>query len=1078
MIKTSQAILVTILCVQSLFGQKLKFEHITTQEGLSNGNVRSLYQDKDGFFWIGTEDGMNKYDGYSFQYFKNDLQNTNTISNNIVKFIDEDQDGMLWIATREGLNRYDKIKHIFTRYVPNPKDSTSLPNSNIFKVLVDSRNNVWVCTNGGLGLYDRVNDRFINFHHKGNDPNSLVSDLVRSITEDKQGNFWIATLNGLSKLNIQDTTFTNFKHDPKNKKSINSNQIMSIFADRQDNIMIGTTDRGLDIYNQEDGIFQHFLPDPIDPVKLIGPYIYNISQDHHGAIWISDDGGLCRFDRATGNFTRYLENLNDDFSISSNIITDVLFDANNTMWVATLYGGINHYDSTKYVFNHIKHIYNDPSTPSGNNIQGMCEDKDGNIWMGIDGWGLNKFNPETNTYTYYRHDPYDENSIASDKVLNVITDEFGFVWIGMWNAGVTRFDPKSNTYKRYRNDPDDASSLSDDNIFDFYIDKDGDLWIATWSNGINKYNYDSDNFTRYTHDPYDPSSMGKTPVITMIQDYTGMFWLGTQEDGIYLFDKEKGTFTSIKSGFEEGALSSNGIYSIFEDSKKRIWIGTGGGGLNLYERESGTFRFFSKSDGLPNNAIFGILEDDQGNIWVSTNGGISRFHPDSLVFRNFNTSDGIQANQFNRWANLKTSTGKLIFGGPNGFNMFDPNEIRTNTVSPSVYITGIRLFNKPVEVGEGSILEQDISVTDEIVLSHEQNFISFDFTALNYGHTDKIQYRYMLEGQDDSWVDMGNERRVTFTYLNPGKYQLHVIASSSADVWDGEGATLDIIIRPPWWKTTWARILLGLSLVGLIYFLYLARIRVLEAREEELKELVDEQTKMLSMANSQLRAKNVELETYDHMVSHDLKAPISQVGVLADLISDDPDSKLSENGKEYVRRISNASQSSISLIEGILEFASADKPYEFESQVDLKRQVEKVVDSLSVKINEVGAKVHIDELPVLERAVSVKVYQLFYNLIANALKFHREGVNPVVRVYSKNEEGVLFIVVEDNGVGFEQKDAEEILKPLKRLWHRHQYEGFGIGLSTCKRIADFHNWGLRAEGSKNEGAKFIIEIRN
>ncbi len=857
--------LTPLLC----FSQDLKFDHYTVDRGLSQGNVWDIKQDKLGFIWVATEDGLNMFDGYTFRVFRNDKEDSTSLSNNNINSIQEDQDGNIWVSTRGGLNRYNREQNIFEQFLHNPDDAGTIPHNSISNVYVDSKNNVWVCTNGGLSLYNRTTNNFTSFFHDPTNNRSIIGDFVRCIVEDQNGTLWIGTMQGLSKMNPDGASFTNFNHDPLNENSLGSNQIMSIFADRDDNIWVGTFDNGLNMFNPSENSFTRYVSDPLDPTKLVGPYVYNISQAPDGTIWVSNDGGLCKLDRKTGEFQRYQMDANDDYSINSNTVTDVFFDLNSRMWVTTRFGGLNVYDDGKYVFKHFKHKNNDPTSLSANNVQGMDEDAFGNIWIGVDGGGLNKYDPTTGEFTHFRHDPFDKNSIASDKILCVEVDDYGSVWVGMWDGGVTKFEPETNTFTRYLHDPENPNSLSDDNIFDFLVDRDGELWIATWGNGISKYNYDTDDFTQYIHDPNDPNSIGGSSIVVMAQDHTGTLWLGSEDEGIYLFDKGSERFSRIVSGDNEGDLSANGIYSIYEDSNNRLWIGTSGAGLNLYERETQTFKVFSKSDGLPNVAIIGILEDDQKNLWLSTNKGISKFDPDSLIFKNYTISDGLQGDQFNRWAYLKTSTGNLIFGGVNGMNIFNPENIKDNQYKPPVYITEFRLYNKPVEIGEDKILKKNIIVTDEINLRYFENFISFDFTALNYRQTEKNQYKYMLVGLDEDWVDIGTERKASFTNLDPGDYTFRVIASNNNGVWNNEGASIRITITAPIWKTVWFWSLIGLLIVTSVVVYFRKQKVAVREQKLELERIIEEQTSEVKKQNEEILQKT-ELEKVRNWITEGL----------------------------------------------------------------------------------------------------------------------------------------------------------------------------------------------------------------
>ncbi len=857
------------LSFNTTFSQEMKFDHYSVDKGLSQGNVWDILQDKYGFVWIGTEDGLNKFDGYSFTVYKSIPDDPGSLTSNNINSIAEDQDGYIWIATREGLNKYDRVLNQFEQFLHDPNDPNSIKHNNISNVYCDSKNNVWVCTNVGLSLYNRETNGFQTFLHDENNPGSLVGNFVRCIVEDKNNRIWVGTMRGLSMMNPDNNSFVNFVHDPADSTSLSSNQIMSIYVDSRNTLWIGSFDNGLNAFNPSSNSFTRYLHDSQDPEKLMGPYVYNISEDPQGNIWISNDGALCLLDQQTGKMQRYLQDLGNEFSLNSNIITDVYFDNNERMWVCTRFGGVNVYDKGKYIFQHLKHNSNDPESLSANNIQGMDEDSQGNLWIGIDGGGLNKWNRETGDFEHFRHDPNNPNSIMSDKILTVEVDQFDDVWTGMWDGGVTRFNPKTNRYTRYLHDPENPNSLSDDNIFDFLLDSDGEMWIATWGNGISKYNRETDDFTQYTHDPNNPNSIGQSSVVCLYQDRNGIIWMGTENEGIYGYDKTNDRFVNYQAGNQEGSLSSNGIYSIFEDSNNRLWIGTSGSGLNLFNREIKKFTSYRASDGLPNESIVGILEDDEQNLWLSTNSGVCKFNPDSVTFKNYTMSDGLQGDQFNRWSYLKLSSGELLFGGTNGFNIFNPEDITDNQFIPPVYITDFKLFNKDVPIGESEILTKSISFTDEIILDYSQNIISFEFTALNYRQTEKNQYKYILEGFHDDWVDAGTERKVNFTNLDPGDYIFRVKGSNNNGIWNDEGVSLSIIVVPPFWRTGWFISLMVLIVISGIYgYLRYQRIHA-RKRQLELESVIEERTGEIKKQSEEI-LKRAELEKTQNWITQGL----------------------------------------------------------------------------------------------------------------------------------------------------------------------------------------------------------------
>ena len=841
-----------------LYAQELRFDHLSVKQGLSQGNALQVLQDKFGFIWVATEDGLNLYDGYTFKIFRIDPKDSSSLSNNNIRCIAEDKDGNILVGTQNGFNVYNRELNGFARYLNREGDNTSLSHNNVDAIHIDHKNNIWIGTARGLNLFNGQSKTFKQFLHNSS-PNSIADDAIQDVLEDSNNQLWVATSGGLSRLNSDDETFTNFYHDPELENSLSSNKTITLFVDKDKRLWVGTFDGGLNLMLSTQGTFKHFKHIPNDPSSLAAHYVYHINQNNLGELWVATDGGLNLLDESTETFKKFGHEAGNENSLSSDIVTNVTFDVNDRMWISTRYGGVNVYDKEKYGFRHFKYNNLEKNTLNNNNVTSFVEDENGNIWIGVDGGGLNYYDRQSGKFSHITNQPDNKNSLTNNKVLAIESDHTGGKWIGMWDGGVNFFDPKSNRVRRYFHDANNPNSISDNNIFDILVDKNGNVWIATFGNGLNKYNPETDDFTQYIHDPTNPNSISGSPIVYMCEDAEGKLWLATEQDGLNILDPATNQFQHITAGTEKGKLTNNSLHSLHFDARGRLWIGTNGGGLNLYDAATSSFTAYRMEDGLPNESILGILEDDEHNLWLSTNKGVCKFNPDSLTFKNYNESDGLQSDQFNRWAFKRLSSGELLFGGVNGFNLFNPSRIKDNQYKPPVYITDFRLFNKPVEIGEEKILKGNILLTKEISLSYSENFISFDFTALNYRQPEKNRYKYILEGLQDEWVDAGNERKVSFTNLNPGEYVFRVIASNNDGVWNNEGASIRIRIVPPFWRTLWFISLATLTLLsGLIGFFRYQKAKG-KRQQEELQKIIAERTSEVQKQSDEIvRQREIE----------------------------------------------------------------------------------------------------------------------------------------------------------------------------------------------------------------------------
>jgi ligand-binding sensor domain-containing protein len=818
-----------------------EFDHLSSVNGLSQNNPLITFQDSKGFIWIGTEDGLNLYNGYECRIYRNDPNDLHSLGGSFVRAIVEDKESNLWIGTQDGLNAYIRDKDIFVRYYQISGDSNSIVSNGIQKLFLDSKNRLWISTEEGVNIFDLETRKMSLIKHDPGTYNSLASNVTRNIVEDKQGRIWIATFGGISLYDPENNTFKKFTHDPADFQSLSSNKILELFIDSKNRLWVGTFDNGLNLLTDIAGnTFKRFTADLSDKNSLPNNLVNSIAENAKDVIWIGTSGGLCYYNEITGDFVTVTNQAEDEKGLSSIDVAHVFFDNVDRMWVGTRFGGINIYDGEKNKFNHYKNIKSDITSLRGENVTSFAEDNEGNVWIGVDGGGLNYFNRQTGKFSHIVTDPDNPQGLTNDKILALCLDSLGMLWIGMWDGGVNVYNPETETFKHYKRNPDDNSSLCGNNVFYIFEDSHKAIWIATWgSDGICRYNRENDNFTSYRNDPLDSTSIGISGSVMMMEDHLGNLWIPTEGAGLNMYNREKNSFSHYvvvtEPGKENTGLSNLAVYCVFEDSKKRLWVGTNGGGLNLLNREQQTFNYYRMADGLPNDVIYGILEDNAGNLWISTNNGLCKFNPDSLSFKNYSISDGLQGNQFGRWAFKKLHTGELLFGGVNGFNLFDPGNIKENSFVPPVYIIGFKLFNQPVPIDENSALKQNIIVTKKIVLKPKQNVFSFEFVALNYRQSEKNQYMYKMEGFNDDWIKLGSQREASFTNLNPGRYTFRVKASNNDGIWNEEGASIQIVVVSPWYKTWLFRILMLLTVGGIIF----NRVRAREKNQKEMKEYLE-----------------------------------------------------------------------------------------------------------------------------------------------------------------------------------------------------------------------------------------------
>ena len=848
----------------------LRFGQISIEQGLSQSSVQVIFQDSRGFLWFGTQDGLNRYDGYEFKTYKSEPSNPNSISSGWITAIVEDQDGYLWVGTGlGGLNRYDPFSGQFTPYRHAEEDQSSVSNNHISALLVDGDNRLWVGTLSGL---DRFEPETGGFHHflyreiqpitddvsaislegrfKYNQDSSFQSDKlngknVSAIYQDSLGRFWIGTTNGgLNLFDEQSGIFRVYQNIESEPTTISSDSITAITEDTSGNLWIGTR-KGLNLFKPAIGEFSRFVHDKDDLSSLTDDSINALYKDGSGNLWIGTGIGL---ERLQGNrFIHYRNDPSFPKSLSNNVILSIYEDRGGILWFGTNGGGANKYDREQAKFAYYRNDPNDPKSLSGNFIFPIHVDDQGYAWIGTYGKGLNRFNWNSGEAIRYMNDPKRPNSLGSDWLFSIIEDREGIIWIGTTD-GLDRLDPKHNTFTHYRSDGTNPNSLSANSVYSLYEDSSGQLWIGTLS-GLDQFDRETGLFTQYTPDSDDPTALSGNKVLSIHEDNAGNLWVGTSESGLNRFDPQTEAFTPFRHDPKnERSISNDSILSIYQDTKGRLWVGTAGGGLNLYHPETGTFTYYLEKSGLPNSFVYGILEDDMGLLWLSTNFGLSRFDPETETFRNFEANDGLQSNEFNSSAYAKGKDGEFYFGGINGLTVFHPSNITDNPHEPQIALTSLTQDDQPITIGTSPETVQNV------ILQWPQNSLEFEFAALSYNQPNKNQYAYMLEGFDTNWHFIGTKRDGRYTNLPGGEYTLLLKGTNSDGVWNDNPVQINVTIISPYWQTLWFRILLVMAAGAIVAGGFRLRTKTIQDRNRQLERLVRERTSALEKRNQEIQA--------------------------------------------------------------------------------------------------------------------------------------------------------------------------------------------------------------------------------
>jgi signal transduction histidine kinase/ligand-binding sensor domain-containing protein len=828
------------LTLQTKGSQKnIKFERISLEQGLSQSSIYAILQDGKGFMWFGTQDGLNKYNGYDFAVYEPIPGDLNSLADNFIRAICEDRSGDLWIGTASGgLDRFDRDEERFTHYQHDPGDARSLSSDYVRAVYQDQEGVLWIGTEGGgLDRFEPETETFIHYRADPKDPHSLSNDIVWAIHQDLEGTLWIGTDGGLNRLDRQKEQFVHYKTSSNNLNSLSSNSVSAIYEDQSGVLWVGTLGGGL---NEFDPSAERFIRHQASygPYSLSNDYVRAIYQDREGTLWVGTDWGLNKLDHKSRRFTRYFSNFSDPTSLSSNLIWSIYEDRSGVLWIGTSGGGINKFNRSTERFVHYQADLGDLYSLSDNFVRAFCQDPEDKevLWVGTAG-GLDKLDLNRGRITSYQTNYRDPDSLSHNVVRAIHADQSGVLWIGTEGGGLNKFDRSMEHFTHYRSIPGDPYSLSDDTVLAVYGDRAGVLWIGTMNGGLNRFDHSTERFIHYQHNPYDPYSLSSNEVRAIYEDRTGVLWVGTGGGGLDQFDRQAERFIRyVLQRNQPQSLSDDTVLSIYEDHSGVLWVGTAGGGLNKLDRKSGTFTHYREQDGLPNDVIYGILEDGRGYLWLSTNKGLSRFNPRTEAFVNYDKDDGLQSNEFNGGAYYQSSDGEMFFGGINGFSAFYPDSIEVNPYISSVVLTSL------TQGGENVDVEQAIENAKEVTFRWPNNFFEFEFAALSYGRPEKNQYAYMLEGFDKAWNYMGTRRFGRYTNLPGRTYTLRIKGSNSDGVWNEEGASITITVVPPFWATWWFRGVVALVLVGGVVGGYRLRVKGVETRNRELEARIAERT--------------------------------------------------------------------------------------------------------------------------------------------------------------------------------------------------------------------------------------------
>lgn len=1109
------------------YGQakELQFRYLTPKDGLSSSSINTVFQDHIGYIWIGTYNGLNRYDGYDFKVYSKSDSDSNSGPGYRQKAIFEDRDNRLYIGSNIGLSLYDRDQDHFINYIEEESSPFYNINYDIFEIVEDSVGNLWLATNRGLVYYDRINNSKVEYTHHPNKPESLSDNWVETVFFDSKNRIWVGTRLGLNLFQPSTQSFKNISLKNKKKEDNDDVSFISIAEDSAGNIWIGSSNGLYCVENgqaEDETVLKRYFHFPDDPLNFSGNRLLSLFIDNENNLWVgAENGGLFLINPQDRTFRHYKM---DDFnptSLNNESIQCVFLDNTENLWVGTFGGGLNISEKNNDAIFHYKNLKGNKSSLSNNRVSSILQANDGKIWVGTDGGGLNQFNLQSKRFTSY---DIENAGLSSNSILDLAEDYHHQIWIASWGGGLMKYKPIENRFYSFTIN---NSKIPDNDIFSVAAGNNKDLWLGSCTYGLVHYQIDKNKFTNYTQ----TNSAIISNYIFVVKVVKEEIYIGT-EVGLQVFTPKENKFeTFVPDPNNPYAISHGSIYDMLVENDSSVWIATQFG-LNRFNPKTKMFQRYFMKDGLPDNVIRSLLIDNSGLLWVGTNNGVCKFDYQHGQIENFSQDDGLQSNEFNFKSALALKNGNLLFGGTNGFNIIAPERIKKNTTIPQIVLTDFFLFNKPANANAiGSPLKADISSCKEVILSHHQNFLTFYFSAMDFTRPEKNKFSYMLENFDADWIYSGSKREASYTNIHPGTYILHVKGSNNDGVWNEEGTDLKITILPPWYLTWYFKVIYALLFVGIILVVFYIRTSTLRKQKERLTIKVAERTRDLKNKNLLLEQNAIELnqtnsllksrqqliekqkeslmiqaeelkivaenleetnnelinlnatkDRFFSIIAHDLRSPFNGFLGFTQIMAEDLPSLSMEKIQEISVSMMKSANNLFQLLENLLQWASIQQGlFSYERKM---LKLSPIANESLAAITEIAKTKRIDisiDIPenLMVYADHNVVQMVIRNLLSNAVKFTTRGGKISLSAKATDNKFVE-ILIEDSGIGMNKNLLDHLFR-IDTKTNRRGTEGepsSGLGLIICKDLIEKQGGKLGVESKEGIGSVFHVYLNS
>ena len=1037
----------------SSFGQHIFFRHYTVTDGLCANTVWDIEQDAQGYMWFGTKYGLSRFDGYSFKSFQYQKDLAGSIGNNFIRKIFKYNATTFWIGTEEGIYIFDLETEKFKLFTPLKK----LFINDIIQV---ASGDLWIATKeNGIFVYQVKTKKLSNFSTASKV--GISSNEVTTLLQDRAGKIWIGTYG--QGINVYDAGKKTMQLYKAGKEGLSSNVISDLHEDGSGNIWIATMAGGLNVWLRQSASFKVYRKSAGNAIS--DNIVRAIREPRPGFLYLATEKGLNILDLKTDRFTVYQNKNNDPFSINDDAVYSIFKDKEGGIWLGTYFGGLNYYHQNSLSFD-----YYYPSgvqnSLSGNAVSAFLEDTPGNMWVGTEDGGLNYFNARDKTFRKY---PFSsgQDSLSYHNIHALYKDKSGNIWVGMYTGGINILHPKTGKITRFTSDPADINTLSNNSVYAIDEDRQGRIWISTIA-GLNLYQPEQNNFIRIKG-----KNLDKSCIYQVYQDKDHMLWIATYDNGLIRMDKNN-RLTQYAYSKKSGSLSSNKIICMLDDERGNLWLGTDGGGLNVLNKKTGSIKVYDEGTWSKSAVIYGIIKDDAGKLWFSTNNGIFELDPQSRQTRSFGKWDNLQSQQYNYKAFYKAASGKMYFGGINGFNTFFPEQVKAKITGSPISFTNFQLFNKDLAVDDQhSPLKKAINYSKEIVLSANESVLSIEYAALSFVAPNKVQYAFKMEGFDKNWNNVGSQRKATYTNLPAGDYIFKVRESDGPGLNPESISSLRIKILPPFYQTPVAYILY------LILFITIATLLRRYAADKQRKRNEIKLERLKNKSEQEFYKQKIE---FFSAMAHEIRTPLSLI--IAPLEKLMMKKEADAESLDQLQVMDENADRLLTLVNQLLDFRRIESDI-FEIHLE-KIDLIYLINSIKNRFVPISEKKELAFTLVTE-IKKLAVYadpealmKIMSNLLINAVKFARHSIQIRINDIYLSAEGteMLSISVEDDGIGIPESQLDSIFKKFfKVATEEHQYSnlgGTGIGLALAKSLTEKHGGQLLVESE--EGVKTIFTV--